>query len=452
MIFGVVLVTVGGGKFFLGLANALFGTYRGGPAKVAIVGSSLFGMISGSSISNVLAVGNITIPMMKRTGFPAHFAGAIEACASTGGVIMPPVMGFVAFIMASWLNIPYFKVALAAAIPGCLYYFSLFLQVDAYAARNNLRGLQASEIPSLKQVLKKGWPYLIGIGTLVYFIIVRREAQAPFIASGVLLLVAIIKKEDRISFGRFFKVFEETGQVLSMVMGIMAGVGFIIGAFDLTGVGPAFASEMIAIAGGNLYLLLFLGALANLILGTGLTISACYIFLAIVLAPAFVRMGINPVAAHLFIIYWGVASYLTPPVAWPAYIAAAIAKAGPNKTAFQAMRLGIVTFMIPFFFVLCPALILQGPLKETVEPLIFVILGIFLMSGGLEGYVLVYGKLRMLERVGLFVSGCVMAIPTRNAHVLGIVLTTAIMVLASFLKRNRPRGDVGGCIAGKVLI
>lgn len=436
MVFGVALVISGGGKFFVDLAFALFGTQRGGPAKVAVFGSTLFGSISGSAIANVVTIGSITIPTMKKAGYPAYYAGAIEACASTGGTIMPPVMGSVAFLMAAWLGMPYYKVALAAAIPGILYYLVLFIQVDAYAARENLKGLQKSEIPPLGQVLKTGLPFCLGFAALVFFMFLGREAQAPFIASVIVIMMAMMRKSTRLHAKDFLKLFEESGQTLSMLLGIMAGVGFLIGSFDVTGLGSAFSSEMINLAGGNLALLLILGALANLILGTGLSITACYIFLAIVLAPALTRVGLNPIAVHLFVIYWAVASNLTPPVAWPAYIAAVIAGAPPNKTAFQAMKLGIVVYLIPFFFVIRPALVLQAPFLDILEPLVTTVVGCTLMAGGLAGYLLFFGRINSYERIAIFIAGFLLIIPGWETDLIAVGICVGVFVVRFLSKKG----------------
>jgi TRAP transporter 4TM/12TM fusion protein len=436
MVFGVVLVISGGGKFFVDLAFALFGTQRGGPAKVAVFASTLFGSISGSAIANVVTIGSITIPMMKKSGYPGYYAAAIEACASTGGTIMPPVMGSVAFLMAAWLGMPYYKVAVAAAIPGILYYLVLFLQVDAYAARENLKGLPKSEIPHLGQVMKNGLPFCLGFATLVFYMFLGRESQAPFIASIIVILAAMVRKSTRLHAKGFFKLFEEAGQTLSMLLGIMAGVGFLIGSFDVTGLGSAFSSEMINLAGGSLVLLLILGALANLILGTGLSITACYIFLAIVLAPALTRVGLNPIAVHLFVIYWAVASNLTPPVAWPAYIAAVIAGAPPNKTAFHAMKLGIVIYLIPFFFVIRPALVLQAPFLEIIEPLAATVIGCALMAGGIAGYLLRFGRLNGYQRVTFFIAGFLLIIPGWQTDLIAVVACLVIFLARLVVKKE----------------
>lgn len=444
MFFGVVLVVSGGGHFFLNLAFSLFGTRRGGPAKVAVFGSSLFGSISGSAIANVITTGSITIPTMKKAGYPPHYAAAIEACASTGGTMMPPIMGSVAFLMAAWLGIPYFRVAIAAAIPGLLYYLVLFLQVDAFAAKTNLRGLKKSEIIPLGEVLKDGFPFFLGFAALIYYMYLGREAQSPYVASLAVLLACTIKKSTRLRAKDFFRLLEEGGKTLSMLLAIMAGVGFLIGSFDVTGMGSAFSSEMIGLAGGSIVLLLILGAIANLILGTGLSITACYIFLAIVLAPALTRVGLNTIAVHLFIIYWAVASNLTPPVAWPAYIAAVIAGSSPNKTAFLAMKLGVVVYLIPFFFVTRPALVLQAPLLEVFQPLVTVIIGCGLMAGGLAGYLHFYGELSTYKRLVVFAAGLLLMIPGWVTDLVGV----ALLVLFVFLglvkgssQRNRRRKE-----------
>ena len=331
-------------------------------------------------------------------------------------------MGSVAFLMASFLGIPYFKVMIAAIIPSFLYYLVLFLQVDAYAAKKELKGLPPSEIPQLKQVLKGGWHYIFSFVALVYFMYLGREAQSPFIASAVLILSTMARRATRLGIKDFLLGFQQAGRVLSMVLAIMAGVGFIIGAFDVTGLGSSFSSEMIAFAGGNLLMVLIFGALANLVLGAGMSISACYIFLAIVLAPALVRMGLNPIAVHLFIIYWAVASNITPPVCFASYTASIIAGSNPGKTAFQAMLLGIVVYLVPFFFVTCPALVLQAPFVEVFYPLVTIIFGTALMASALAGYALMIGRLSVPLRILFFLSGFLLSIPGWRSDLWGVGL------------------------------
>jgi len=436
MFFGVVLVATGGGKFFFDISMAFFGTRRGGPAKVAMFASGFFGSISGSVIANVLTTGTVTIPAMKRVGYPAYQAAAIEACASAGGTLMPPIMGAVAFIMAAWLNISYFEVALAAAIPSLLYYFTLFLQVDAYAAIKNLKGLHASEIPSMKEALKTGWHNIIGLLVLIFFMYFNRETQAPFIASAVVIIAAMTKKATRLKKGDFSSLFEQAAQVLSMVLGIMAGIGFIIGSFAGTGLGAAFSSEIGVLAGNNLILILIFGALGSFVLGMGMTVAACYIFLAIVIAPALVNLGINPVAAHLYLIYWGVASYITPPVALGAYTASAIAQTSPTKTALYSMQFGIAKYLLPVFFILNPALVLQTPIAEVIIPLISNFAGLYILTGGLTGYLLFFGRINIIQRMITFLSGFLLAMPGLKSNMIGLGLFALFIILRTI---NRER-------------
>ncbi|MFC1907690.1 TRAP transporter permease, partial [Chloroflexota bacterium] len=343
IIMGVALVVTGGGTFFINLASAILGTYRGGPAKVSIVASGLFGSMSGSVVSNVLATGSITIPAMKRIGFPPHYAGAIEACASTGGVLMPPIMGATAFVMASLLGIPYIQVAIAAAIPSFLYYFGLFMQIDAYAGRVGLKGLPREELPSVFQTLKQGWFYIFTLVLLIWLLLyLRQEAVAPFYATALLLLLANVQKDTRLNARRLQEFTVQVGRLLAELTGMLAAIGLIIGSLSVTGMAVTFSGDLVRIAGDNVPGLLVMGALTSLILGVGMTVTACYIFLAIVLAPALVTAGLNPLAVHLFLMYWGMISFITPPVSVGAYAAASVAQSKPMRTGFEAMRLGAV--------------------------------------------------------------------------------------------------------------
>ncbi|MFN6999804.1 MAG: TRAP transporter permease, partial [Elioraea tepidiphila] len=277
LVFGVVLSATGGASFFMNFALALMGASRGGPAKVAVVSSALFGMLSGSPTSNVLTTGTLTIPTMKRCGYPPHYAGAVEACASTGGALMPPVMGAAAFIMASFLNVPYAEVVLAAALPSALYYLALFLQTDLFAARNHLHGVPREEIPPLWPTLAGGWYYLAAIvGLTVLLIVYRIEAQAPFWVSLFLLGVALLRRRAT-GFGlrAFVRLVVESGEAVARLVSLIAGIGLIIGGMSVTGVANSFSRELVQYAGGNIALLLFFGAATSFILGMGMTASAC---------------------------------------------------------------------------------------------------------------------------------------------------------------------------------
>ena len=442
IIMGVALMVTGGGHFFINLATAIMGRFRGGVAKVSIVASGLFGSMSGSVVSNVVATGSLTIPAMKRSGYPPEYAGAIEACASTGGVLMPPVMGATAFLMASMLGVPYFHIAIAAAVPSILYYLALFIQLDAYAARSGLKGLPQEECPSLRHTLKEGWFYIIVLAMLVWLLVyLKREALAPFYATGLLLVLANIRKETRINWSRILEFLTLVGRMLAELVAILAAVGLIIGSLSVTGMAITFSSDLVLIAGGNLYLLLVMGAVTSLILGIGMTVTACYVFLAIVLAPALEAGGLNPLAVHLFVMYWGMISYITPPVAVGAYTASSIAQADPMRTGLVAMRLGAVIYVLPFFFVLNPVLVLQ---ETTVGGFLIAlstaVVGIIFIASSLQGYLIGIGRLGSglvgwLTRLPLIVGGVLIGWPGVGTDIAGVVL--AAPVVLGYLVANR---------------
>jgi TRAP transporter 4TM/12TM fusion protein len=395
LVFGSALMMTGAGRFFLNVAFALCGTFRGGAAKVCIFASALLGMMSGSIVSNVLTAGTMTIPVMKRTGFRASYAGAIEACASTGAVLAPPVMGATAFVMAQFLNISYAQVALAAAIPALLYYFGLFMQVDAYAARHGLKGLPREELPGLWASVKDGWYYVFVVALLIFMLLVmKRESHAPFYATLLLLALNQAFNREKWSLQTLAKFLEVNGRTFAELIGILAGCGLLIGAFSLTGVISSLANDMLAIAGNNALLLLAMAAATSMVLGLGLTTTACYIFLAILVGPALEKAGLNRMAIHMFVFYWGMLSSITPPVAIASFAAAGIAGAPPMQTSWESMRVGSIIYFIPFFFVLNPAFVLQGPLTETLILTVTAALGIVFICGGIQGYQVGVGELR----------------------------------------------------------
>lgn len=421
LVFGTALMMTGAGKFFINLAFALCGTFRGGAAKVGIFASALLGMMSGSIVSNVLTAGTMTIPTMKRTGFSASYAGAIEACASTGAVLAPPVMGATAFVIAQYLNVSYAEVALAAIIPAALYYIGLFMQVDAYAARNGLLGLKREELPSLRETIKEGWYYVFVIVLLIVMLLhFKRESHAPFYATALLLVLnQLFSKGSQWSFRTIIDFLELNGRTFVELIGILAGCGLLIGAFSMTGVVSSLANDLLAIAGENALLLLAMCAITSLILGLGLTTTACYIFLAILVAPALEKVGLNKMAVHIFIFYWGMLSSITPPVAIASFAAAGIAGAPPMRTGWESMRVGSIIYFIPFFFVMAPSLVLQGPNAYVEGSLLAIkaVVGTLFICGGIQGYQAGIGDLRSsgaLEwplRLLLIVGGMVLAVP-----------------------------------------
>ena len=384
LVFGTALMMTGAGKFFINIAFAACGTFRGGAAKVCIFASGLLGMMSGSIISNVLTAGTMTIPTMKRTGFRASYAAAIEACASTGAVLAPPVMGATAFIIAQFLNISYVEVALAAVVPAALYYLGLFMQVDSYAARHNLKGLPRSELPGIWDTLKEGWYYVFVIALLIVMLLYfKRESHAPFYATALLLVLnQAFSKDTRWTFSTIAKFFEVNGRTFVELAGILAGCGLLIGAFSMTGVVSSLANDLLRIAGDNAFMLLVMCAITSLILGLGLTTTACYIFLAILIAPALEKAGLNKMAVHMFIFYWGMLSSITPPVAIASFAAAGIAGSPAMKTGWESMWVGSIIYFLPFFFVMNPALVLQGNYFEAFGLISLIAIGILFICGG----------------------------------------------------------------------
>jgi len=418
LVFGSALMMSGAGRFFINLAFALCGTFRGGAAKVGIFASALLGMMSGSIVSNVLTAGTMTIPTMKRTGFSASYAGAIEACASTGAVLAPPVMGATAFVMAQFLNTSYAQVALAATIPALLYYFGLFMQVDAYAARRRLQGLAREDLPRLGDTLKEGWYYAFVIALLIFMLLVmKRESHAPFYATVLLLALNQLFSRDRWNWRTVVRFLESNGRTFAELVGILAGCGLLIGAFSLTGVISSLANDMLRIAGNSALLLLVMTAVTSLVLGLGLTTTACYIFLAILVGPALEKAGLDKMAIHMFVFYWGMLSAITPPVAIASFAAAGIAGAPPMKTGWESMRVGSIIYFIPFFFVMNPAFVLQGPWTESLYLTLTAALGVIFICGGLQGYQLGIGDLARTGalqwplRLMLVAGGLVLATP-----------------------------------------
>jgi TRAP transporter 4TM/12TM fusion protein len=451
VMFGAVLQYTGAAHFFNNLAFALFGAVRGGPAKVSIFASGLMGSVSGSVVSNVLTTGVVTIPAMKRIGFAPAYAGGVEACASTGGVLMPPVMGATAFVMASFLGQPYVVIAIAALVPSLLFYFALFVQIDGYAAKHGLKGLPRAELPSIKRTFVEGWHYLFVFALLVWMLLVlQRESLAPFYATALLLVINQISPRYRLDRKRLAALLAGVGGALSELAALLAGVGLIIGALSVTGLAGTLANDLVYLAGNNIYVLLVMGALTSFIFGMGMTITACYIFLAIVLAPPLVNAGFNPIAVHLFMMYWGMVSFITPPVALAAFVAAGVAKAPPMQVGMQSVRLGAAMYFVPFFFVLNPALILQGPLSEIVVVVGTAIAGIALIACALEGYLLGIGAIGRhaagyAARLLLFAGGLAMALPGGGelelSHVqlslAGLLLAVAGGGMAWVLRRAR---------------
>jgi TRAP transporter 4TM/12TM fusion protein len=411
--FGNLLFASGGSAFFTDIALTLMGRYRGGSAKIAVTASCLFGMISGSAVSNVASVGVLTIPLMRRGGYPAHVAAAIEAVASTGGQLMPPVMGAAAFLMAEFLQVPYKDVALAAALPALLYYYALFIQADLLAARSGLTSIQGPDIPPTSQVLKQGWHFLLPFGVLIYglFWLNWSPELSALAAAGVLMVTGptLGYGEKKLRLRDVLNALRATGIASLDLLVITAAAGFIIGVLNITGLSFALTLLLVQIGSGNLWLLLLLAALISIILGMGMPTVGVYVLLAALVAPAMVKIGLSPMASHMFVMYFGMMSMITPPVALAAYAAASLAQTDAMQTGWTAVRFGWIAFIIPFLFISAPSLLLEGSLTSIVLAFITALLGVWLICAAFAGYA--WRELSPPMRIGFGVAGLLLFIP-----------------------------------------
>jgi TRAP transporter 4TM/12TM fusion protein len=390
IIFGQSILRMGGGQFLGDLAFALMGKYRGGPAKAAILASAMFGTISGSAVANVVTTGSVTIPLMKRVGYSSHFAAAVEATASTAGVITPPIMGAAAFIMAEFLAIPYRDVVMVAIIPALLYYLGLYTQVDAEAAKLGLHGLKREEIPGLWRVMKTGWFFLFPLLVLIYalFIINMSPGKAGLIAAGAAIVVAGLRLENRRS---FFQAVEDvligSGRAIVELGPIIALAGIILGVISLSGIGflVSYAASTVT---APLVIILIIVAITSIILGMGMPATAVYILLAVLFAPALEQLGVEPLSAHLFILYYGLLSAITPPVCVSIFAAAPIAECSVMRAGFTAVRLAIVAYLVPFLFVYSRPLMLDGTAVEISLAVAATVAGMFLIAFSLSGHIM----------------------------------------------------------------
>ncbi|MFD1796768.1 TRAP transporter fused permease subunit [Paracoccus aurantiacus] len=437
VIFGAVLVITKGSDFFMDLAAALLGHSRGGPAKVAVMGSGILGSLSGSVISNILTSGPFSIPTMRKVGYPASYAAAIEACASTGATLMPPVMGTVAFVMASFLGVPYSTIVIAAIIPAVLFYVALLFQVDMFAARRGLEGLPREDIPPVWPVLKQGWPYLLSLAVLIFVLMgLRMEARSPYYASAVMLIATAFRKETRITLARAIDLMRDIAINIAGLVAVLAGIGLVVGGLSYTGIAGAFSRELLLYAGGNVALMLIAGAVTSFVLGMGMTVTACYIFLSILLAPALVEAGLHPIASHLFILYWGMLSYITPPVALAAITAANIAGSKPMETGFRAMRLGLPLFVLPFIFVNDPALIMAGSFVDIVFRVVVTVIALWAITSAFEGWIYRVGRIGIISRIAFGIGGVLIILPELMTSVIGLGVLIVVCVANRLLHRG----------------
>lgn len=437
ILFGAFLAETGMSKFITELSMALAGGTAGGPAKVAVVASALMGTINGSAVANVVGTGAFTIPLMKSIGYAPHFAGAVEAVASTGGQIMPPVMGAAAFVMAEFLGMPYAKIMIAAILPALLYYLADFVQVHYEAKKIGLLGLPREQLPKLGVVLRNGWHLTLPLITIVYLLL---SGKTPLFAAfwGTVITIASswLKKETRLSLKAFLRAMESGAREAISVGIACAVVGFVVGIVTLTGLGLTLGDKILALAGGNLFATMFLTMILCIILGMGLPTTACYIVAATVAAPALLKVGVPALPAHFFVFYYACLANITPPVALAAYAGAGLAGSNPFKTGWTAVRLGIAGFIVPFMFVYSPILLLQtSNVPQLIQAIITSVIGVISLGIGAEGFF--RSSLSLLERL-FFIAGALgLMIPGTFTDLLGLALVGC--GVGSQLLRNRSR-------------
>jgi TRAP transporter 4TM/12TM fusion protein len=440
ILYGAFLEKTGVGQFFIDMAFAATGHMRGGPAKAAVLASGMMGSISGSSVANTVTTGAFTIPAMKKVGYRPEFAGAVEAAASTGGQIMPPVMGAAAFIMSEFTGIPYFQIIAAAAIPAILYYLAVGTMVHVEAVKTGLVGLPKEILPNARDTMRKGWHLIIPLIAIVWFLMMGMTPfKAAYLSIWLAVLAALVgrfllKSDNRFSFKDFLGAFENGARSAIGVAAACACAGIVVGVVTLTGLGLRFASLIISIAAGNLLLTLFLTMIASIILGMGLPTTAKYIVLATMAAPALIELGVPVIAAHLFILYFGVVADITPPVALAAYAGAGIAGGNAMKTGLIALKLAMAGFLIPYVFTLSPALVMVDVTwAQALHTLLTAITGIVALATAVQGYFIT--KTLIHEQLLLFVAAFSLIVPGLYTDVIGF----GALAIVFFLQRMRQK-------------
>lgn len=427
VLFGSILSVTDIGKFYIDLAIKGVGKSIGGPAKAAVVSSSLFGSISGSAVANVAGTGCITIPLMKSTGYSSEFAGAVEAVASTGGQIMPPMMGAAAFIMAEILGIPYYKVAIGAAIPALIYYGSVFAMVHFRAKRIGLTGIDTSSLPSIKNMMKTKGVLLAPILLLIILLVVVKMSAMKASIYTVLATIVIAAIFSGMRTKELIAAFEDAAKTSVVVISSTACAGIIVAMINLTGIGLKFSNLMISLAGQNTFIILLLLMLASLLMGMGLPTTPSYLILAVLGAPALIRLGVVPFAAHMFVFYFGCISMITPPVALAVYAATSIADSKFWQTGFEAVKLGITAFVVPYMFVYNPALLAIGEPITILGAGITAILGAIILGAGISGWFIT--RTNIIEMIILVVSGFLLIDPNALTNLLGIFGAIAVFLI-----------------------
>lgn len=434
ILFGAFLERTGIGQFFIDIANSLAGKATGGPAKVAVIASALQGTITGSSVANTVSSGSFTIPMMKKMGYRPEFAAAVEAAASTGGQIMPPIMGAAAFLMSEMTGIPYSNIIIAAIIPAFLYFTGIMIMVHLEAKRYGLKGLPAEEIPNFFKLMLGYWYLLIPLVVLVTMMMTGyTPARAALVAIVLAVVVSMFRKETRMNFHTFLGALEAGARNIIGVGVACAVAGMIVGTVTLTGIGLKLANGLLSLSGGNILLALFFTMIASIVLGMGVPTTANYVIMATITAPIVLQLGVDLLPAHMFVFYFGIVADITPPVALAAYAGSAIARSNPLKTGVQATKLAIAAFIIPYIFALNPSLLLLG--SEPLDIILVTITALIGMTGvaaATEGYL--FAKMNPIVRIISLVGGLMLIVPGLQTDIGGLALVicaAAIQKIAS---------------------
>ncbi len=437
VMFGSFLKQTGISEFFIELANSIAGGSDGGPAKVAVISSALCGMVSGSSVGNTVTTGAVTIPLMKKSGYKPEFAAAVEAASSTGGQLMPPIMGAAAFLMAEYSSTPYATIAVKAIIPAALYFAGIFIAVHLEAKKIGLKGLSKDEIPNFFYILFRKGYLLLPLIALVILIIKTTMALAAIIATIAAIIVSLFRKDTRINLTKFFDALEETGRSTLTVGAACSVAGIIACVITTTGIGTRLISAIVGVSGGHMFIAMVLTMLTCIVLGMGVPTTANYVIMATTCAPILISMGMPTLCAHMFVFYFGIVADITPPVALAAYAGSAIAGSKPMRTAFNATSLAIAAFIVPYCFGFNPALLLidlTGPL-QGIEVIVTAILGIFGVAAGLRGYA--FDHMNMLVRLVIIAGGLLLIDAGFISDIIGIVVVVGICVIQVIGKKKR---------------
>ena len=436
VLLGAIMSVSGIGDYMTNLATSLFGHMRGGPAKVAVVASGFFGSISGSPTANVIGTGTFTIPMMKKNGFEPEFAAAVEATASTGGAIMPPIMGSTAFIMAEMLGIPYTAVAKAALIPAILYFLAVLFGVDIYAAKHGLKGIPRSQLPKVRSMLKQ----IYMLAPLIFLIFCMAVFNMTIVRSGLLTIIVTlvlveINPKTRMTKEQWLQIPVQTVKSAVSVGIACAMAGIISGVIMGSGLGYRISSILTSVAGTSMLLLLVLTMVVSLIMGMGVPTTAAYLVLASLVAPTMIQLGIPPLAAHMFIFYFGCISSITPPVALAAYAGAGLAGCDPNKTGYKAFRLAFCAFLMPYLFVYNPVLLMEGGVLDILWSLVTALIGAYLLASGFEGFFFRW-SLKWFERPLMILGAVMLIVPGMVTDLVGIAIIVVEFVTEFMFKRS----------------